>query len=171
MLPHKNGRRRFSTPKPATPIFHFPNYFLQNLPIPSQKALRSLIIRSKHLLRRALLDDESVCHEDHAVGDIFRKRISWVTITIAMCRSANDLITFNTSPVSSGSSAEVGSSKTESSDSVPMHGRSPHAGTDRRRAGTDNSPPYPPDPFFSEARAPLYKPSPCRASAHGSARL
>lgn len=73
-FPIKNGRRRFSTPKPATPIFHFPNYFLQNLPIPSQKALRSLIIRSKHLLRRALLDDESVCHEDHAVGDIFRKR-------------------------------------------------------------------------------------------------
>ena len=37
--------------------------------------------------------------------------ISWVTITMAICRSARDLITLSTSPVSSGSSAEVGSSK------------------------------------------------------------
>ena len=37
--------------------------------------------------------------------------ISWVTITIVICRSASDLITFKTSPVNSGSSADVGSSK------------------------------------------------------------
>ena len=37
--------------------------------------------------------------------------ISWVTITMAIFKSARERITFNTSAVSSGSSAEVGSSK------------------------------------------------------------
>ena len=41
----------------------------------------------------------------------FAKAISCVTITIVIFRSVSDLMTFNTSPVSSGSSAEVGSSK------------------------------------------------------------
>ena len=39
------------------------------------------------------------------------KPISWVTTTIVMCSSASWRITFNTSPTISGSSAEVGSSK------------------------------------------------------------
>ena len=47
------------------------------------------------------------------------KPISWVTTIIVMCISvASDFITASTSPVSSGSSAEVGSSKSMTSGSI-----------------------------------------------------
>ena len=39
------------------------------------------------------------------------KLISWVTITMVICSAARSLITFKISPVSSGSKADVGSSK------------------------------------------------------------
>jgi len=46
------------------------------------------------------------------------KDISWVTMTMVMCSSARSRITFRISPVSSGSSAEVGSSKKSISGSM-----------------------------------------------------
>lgn len=71
------------------------------------------------------------------------KFISCVTITIVICSAARSLITFKISPVSSGSSAEVGSSKTASSVSSPVPVRSILAAAALRRADTDMHPPYP----------------------------
>ena len=46
------------------------------------------------------------------VSDTFRaKFISWVTMTIVICSAANCFMTVRISPVNSGSSADVGSSK------------------------------------------------------------
>ena len=56
-------------------MFHIPDRkVLQDLPIPSEEALHSLIVRGEYLLRCSFLHDHAAFHEDHAVGDISRKR-------------------------------------------------------------------------------------------------
>lgn len=58
-----------------------------------------------------LVKDTSLAFSISYVEISRAKFISWVTITMVIFISARDLMTFSTSPVSSGSSAEVGSSK------------------------------------------------------------
>ena len=77
--------------------------------------LRTLVAL-EHLRRRALLEDRALVEEHIRSATSRAKPISWVTTIIGMCRSvASDFITASTSPVSSGSSAEVGSSKSMTS--------------------------------------------------------
>ena len=61
-------------------------------------------VREKFLCA-VLLDDSAALHEHNAV------RHMCVTTSIVMPSSANWRITFSTSPINSGSSADVGSSK------------------------------------------------------------
>ncbi len=64
----------------------------------------------EHLVAAALLDDPAVDHKHHLVGHLAGKANSWVTTTRVVPDRASFLITSSTSPTSSGSSAEVGSS-------------------------------------------------------------
>ena len=63
----------------------------------------------KDLLWLSFLNHIAVCHKEHPVRRA--KPISWVTMTIVIPDFASSFMTFKTSPTSSGSSAEVGSSK------------------------------------------------------------
>ena len=78
---------------------------------PAQKGARALLLRRvDDLFGRALLHDAATVHEYMRANCI-----SCVTITIVIFSSASERITRSTSPVSSGSSALVGSSKNSSS--------------------------------------------------------
>ena len=60
-------------------------------------------------VRGTALHDHTVVHEHDLVSHIPREgELSWVTITMVQPSSASSLMTWSTSPTSSGSSAEVG---------------------------------------------------------------
>ena len=65
----------------------------------------------EELLGRVLLDDGSVGHEQHRLAAVRANPISCVTTTIVMPSLASSTITSSTSLIISGSSADVGSSK------------------------------------------------------------
>ena len=78
-----------------------------------QEAPGALLLRAvEHIGRQALLDDEAFVHEDRRRSPTSRANcISCVTTSIVMPSRARSRITISTSPTSSGSSADVTSSK------------------------------------------------------------
>ena len=77
----------------------------------AEKALRSLFLgRAEHVGRRALLDDRPSSMKTTRSATSRAKRTSCVTTIMVMPASASRRMTASTSPTSSGSSADVGSS-------------------------------------------------------------
>ena len=82
---------------------------------PRQEGAGALVARvDQDLLGVAALDDHAVVHEDEAVATSRAKPISCVTTIMVMPSSASARMTSRTSPTSSGSSADVGSSNSMS---------------------------------------------------------
>ena len=79
---------------------------------PRNFLLLFVLLVADDLVRRALVMDHAVVHEElRGSGDVVRRsRISWVTTIMVMPSWASVRITASTSPTSSGSSADVGSS-------------------------------------------------------------
>src|SRR5438067_3576807 len=77
---------------------------------PLQKALCACLRRpAEEFGGRTFFDDEPLVHEQDAVGDLRAKPISCVTTIIVIPPRARSRITSSTSPIISGSRADVGS--------------------------------------------------------------
>ena len=84
---------------------------LENISVPSEERPGSLVFGRKHFFRSSFFHDHAVCHKDHPVGNIFGKCHLMGHDHHRDLQVCRDRMTFNTSPVNSGSRAEVGSSK------------------------------------------------------------
>ena len=118
------------------PLFYNGSY-INRLRDVAQERLGALALGMvEDLTRRTLFHDNATVHKDDAVGDVAAKPISCVTTIMVIPSCARSRMTPNTSRTSSGSSADVASSKSITCGFIDRARAWQRAAAGRPRAGS-----------------------------------